>query len=424
MKNRLVMKVSLVLALVAILTVGLMGTSAIAADKTDSKPWSFGIISDTQWTVAQDGYNPNTVAAWIIKKIDEQFIKAGVDLVIAVGDTVNEGETENIYTRALYAQDLYNAGIGFYPLRGNHEVTEATIYPDSAAAMQYAFPQIGTGVNNHTPNDITTDLIDAGILTNNPPADKKGHPFVVGTSFSEPRTVNHNEYSRSYAFRYKNATFMLLDQFDASCSYTNSTIPEQMDWIEKTLSKRPDGTQAFVFVHKNILGQNHKDNMFGGNIIPANGAAGQDPGDGDGMIISLLTQAEKDALSAKIAAENEFIATMQANHVPLVISGHDHNHYYSTVTSTDGLSMVGQLITQSDSSKFYTPHAPYSSNDDPHEQDLYRVGYYIVTVDGSDVTIKYYADTSHGNTSYYGDHGGDFTFELFSTYTYSLSSLP
>ena len=39
------------------------------------------MISDTQWTVADDGYNPNTVAANIIKQIDQQFINAGVKLL-------------------------------------------------------------------------------------------------------------------------------------------------------------------------------------------------------------------------------------------------------------------------------------------------------------------------------------------------------
>ena len=199
-------------------------------------------------------------------------------------------------------------------------------------------------------------------------------------------------------------------------------VAEQIDWINKTLSKRPDGTQAFVFVHKNILGRNHKDNMFGGTITS------DDPGDGDGVDISSLTEDEKKALEAKIYAENEFIACMQANEVPMVISGHDHNHYYSLVTSPDGNSQVYQLITQSDSSKFYTPSDPYSDNDITMEQDLYRVGYYIVTVDGTDVTIDYYADTSNGNLNtpnntnagYYGVNGGAFTFEKISTFTYPI----
>ncbi len=144
---------------------------------TAERPWSFGVISDTQWTVADDGYNPNTTAANIIKQVDKQFINAGVKLVVAVGDTVDKGSKINIDTRALYAQDLYNAGIGFYPLRGNHEAAEDPSYLDSGPEFQYAFPQIGTGVNNNTPADITTAIIPAADLANNPPATKDGEPL-------------------------------------------------------------------------------------------------------------------------------------------------------------------------------------------------------------------------------------------------------
>jgi hypothetical protein len=161
----------------------------VAAGPSFAKPWSFGVISDTQWTKSDDGYNPNTVAANIIKQIDQQFIAASVDLVVAVGDTENDGNETNIGTRALYAQRLYNAGIGFYPVRGNHEVHDK----NSGFQMRAAFPQIvagpDAGVNNNTPvafpwdgqylfgTPITAEyLILEPDLTNNPPAKKEGVP--------------------------------------------------------------------------------------------------------------------------------------------------------------------------------------------------------------------------------------------------------
>jgi len=425
MKNRLFMKVSFTLVLVAILTVGLIGTGPAFAKINhryhhSDTTWSFGIISDTQWTQDQDNYNPNTIAAWIVKQVDQQFIDAGVDLVIAVGDTVNNGTPDNISVRALYAQDLYNAGIGFYPLRGNHEAAHGDpLNATSAADMRYAFPQIGSGVNNNTPSGITTALVDPqAVLDNNAPVDKTGETFVVGTNFSEPLRVNYMEKSLSYAFQYKNATFMLLDQFDSSNNYYNSTIPEQMYWIDKTLSQRPNHSPAFVFTHKNILGRNHKDNMFGGTITDA------DPGDGDGVDSDSLTDDEKADLESKIFAENEFLACMQDNDVPMVISGHDHNHSYSLVTSPDGNSQIYQLITQSDSSKFYTPDDPNSSNEIMIENDLYRVGYYIVNVDNKKVTIDYYADTTleapTKDDFNYGLGGTGFKFEKISTISYEM----
>lgn len=336
---------------------------------------------------------------------------------MAVGDTVDKGSKVNIDTRALYSQDLYNAGIGFYPLRGNHEAAEDPNYLTSGPEFRYAFPQIGTGINNRTPADISTAIIPAIDLANNPPATSNGATFTVGTDFSEPAAVNTANNSVSYSFRYNNATFVLLDQFDINGNYYNSTIPQQQQWINDTLSGRTANTHAFVFVHKNILGGNHKDNMFGGNIVPADSAAGKDPGDGNGMDTGQLTAAELAALTAKQAAENNFIASMQANKVPLVISGHDHHHYLSLVTSPDGRSQVHQLITQSDSSKFYTPIPPSSANDVQIQQDLGRIGYYIFTVDGPRVTIDYYGDATGGSD--YGLNGGTFNFVKISTISYN-----
>ena len=253
-----------VLALALVLAM-LFGATSVFAE-----PWSFGVMSDTQWTAPlTDGKNPNTCAADIIKQVDQQFINAHVKFVVHVGDMVDVGSQVNDYTRALYAQDLYNAGIGFYPLRGNHEAAHGG-YLNSGADYRHIYPQIvpgpNAGVNNNTPGDITTALIPALDMTLNPPADKTNpNPFTVGTNFSAPDAVNTATDGVSYAFDYNNVTFMLLDQFKSPDYYT-SYIPDQQPWIDSTLSSRPANTQAFAFTHKNILGGNHKDNMFGGQL--------------------------------------------------------------------------------------------------------------------------------------------------------------
>jgi Calcineurin-like phosphoesterase len=382
MKGRSYLKT--LLASIVVFAVFMAGASASA------EPWKIGIFSDSQWTKPDDGKNPNTCAADIIKQVDRQFIAEGVKLVIAVGDTVDVGSATSIGTRALYAQDLYNAGIGFYPLRGNHEAAEGTS-PDltSGAELLHAFPQIGTGRNNITPPDITTALIPALDLANNPPAARRGRAFVVGRNFSEPKDVNDANHSVSYSFDYANARFILLDQFDLTGNYYNSTIPAQQPWIDDQLADADRPRHAFVFVHKNLLGGNHKDNMFGG---PVNNT---DPGDGFGVNVAALSPENQAALTAKQQGEDAFIASLAANDVRFCISGHDHHHYHSIVSApfAPGAS-VHQLITQSDSSKFYTPVEPFSGNDLPVAQDLYRVGYYIVTVDGPRVTIDYYGSNA------------------------------
>ncbi len=55
--------------------------------------------------------------------------------------------------------------------------------------------------------------------------------------------------------------------------------------------------------------------------------------------------------------QNAFFASLQSNNVKYFISGHDHIHQRSLISSPDGLSKVQQLICASDSSKFYTPKA-------------------------------------------------------------------
>ena len=266
-------------------------------------------------------------------------------------------------------------------------------------------------MNNNTPADITTALITTTDLINNPPAARTGVTFTVGTNFTAPTAVNTANNSVSYAFQYGNATFMLLDQFDVNGNYYNSTLPDQQNWISTTLATRPASSHAFVFAHKNLLGGNHKDNLFGGPVVAA------DPGDGSGVVTATLTITQLNQLTAKQAAENTFLAGLQVNKVDYIFTGHDHHHYVSMVTSPDGLSKARQIIGQSDSSKFYTPVNPFSSNDTPIQQDLFKVGYYIFTIDGPRVTVDYYADAI--GTS--GLNGGKFNFVKVSSLHYGLN---
>ena len=129
MKKKGMFKVLFVLALV--LFVGVTAASA--------EPWKFGVMSDTQWPNSPDSKNPN-VAVNVIKHINQEFINKGVKFVIQVGDLTDTGGTNsiNLDIRATFAQDLYNAGIGFYPLRGNHEIRTAVQLPSSSSG---SFPR-------------------------------------------------------------------------------------------------------------------------------------------------------------------------------------------------------------------------------------------------------------------------------------------
>lgn len=336
-----------------------------AASLAFAEPWSFGVIADTQWPPnADDGKNPNSVAADIIRQVDAEFIARHVRLVVAVGDTIDQSNKTSLDTRALYAQDLYNAGIAFYPLRGNHDAA----WGQSGVEFTRIFPQIGTGVNNHTPADVAAPaLIPAADLAANPPAEKKGQPFTCGTHFSAPPT-NAPSQGVSYSFDDQDARFILFDQFSNTGNTGNSILGAQLDWFDSRLADPRRPLQAFVFGHKGILGGAHKDNLFGTH--PKG-----DPGDADPAIHPVM---------------NRFIGSMAQNGVRYYISGHDHHFAESLVTSPDGAHSVHQIISASDSNKFYAPGPPFSPNDQPLALSLYHLGYSIYTVDGPRVTAEYY----------------------------------
>lgn len=129
---------------------------------------------------------------------------------------------------------------------------------------------------------------------------------------------------------------------------------------------RPEGTHCLVFAHKNLVGQNHVDSMFGGT--PAS---------------------NKQAL-------NRFLSIMDRGNVHTVAGGHDHMHNRSLVTSPDGQSSVEQLIAGNNSAKFYTPRVPaiadtYGVNETVLSQELWTLTHYLVTVDGPRLYIDFYS---------------------------------
>ncbi len=401
--------------------------TALAENNVTSGAWRFGIMADTQWVEPDDLNNPDTSAISIVNQIQQQFINAGVKFVVHVGDladnnNVDYGTTTPVLNtgedaRALYAQALYNAGIGFFPLRGNHDdnysglnAEFARIYPQTGAVPANA------GIHNNTPLDIlgtfaandTQVQADKG---NQPiPTNTKGSTFTLGSNFSSPTPSNcpampasWSLAGLSYSFDYNNARFILLDQFtpngvngaapvagvwDANGYGDGSptTINVQQPWISSQLSGRPSGSHAFVFSHKGLLTLNHTDGLFS----QSSGNSSNNP-----------------------TLQNTFISSLASNGVRYLFCGHDHMYDRSLVSVTTGSSpAVTQVVTASDSGKFYIPYGNPSNdgyglgvtNDTefsvpnfgitrqtPIQQELFTVGYYIVTVDGANTSIDYYS---------------------------------
>lgn len=321
----------------------LIMATLIGAGSALAEPWKFGVMSDTQWKANVDGKNPATVAVGIIDQLNQEFIKHGVKFVVQVGDLTDKEADPAMDTRVAAAQALYDAGIGFFPLRGNHEASQA-----AALKFQTVYPQaVGQGA----------------------------HVFGA-KNFSSPFASLDG---LSYAFDYRNAQFVLLDQFTRTdntnyLGSSNNNIIDQQGWIDGTLAARPAHTHAFVFSHKNLIGQNHVDALFGANP------------------------------SSNPAAQDAFITSLAVNGVRYHFGGHDHMHNRAIVKSPNSSAAVQDIIASSNSYKFYIPAVP--SNDatyntpvngitgpreTPVAQELFTVGYYIVTVDGPQVTVDHYA---------------------------------
>jgi len=343
----------------AALTVGglapwLSPEGAFAASKMhreNGKPWKFGVMADTQWSKNADGQNPGTCAVGIINLVNAEFIAHGVKFVIQVGDLI-DSETDSpngnagmrtMPVRAAAAQKLYDNGIGFFPLRGNHEGSLI-----GANELDKLYPQTrGFGPNVHGASNFSS-------------------PFASLDGCS-------------YSFDFHNIRFVMLDQFvradgtgfgNIATTVVDKNIIDQQPWIDSSLAGRAKNSHAFVLAHKNLIGQNHVDCLFGAN--PS------------------TNPVERDA----------FITSLAKNGVRYTLGGHDHMHHRSVIKTADGSASVKEIICASDSYKFYYPGKP--SNDNTYDvparettiaQELDTIGFYIFTVDGPRITVDFYSST-------------------------------
>jgi hypothetical protein len=334
--------------------------------------WKFGVMSDTQWksSYPNNGENPMSCAVSIINALNQQFIHHDVRFAIQVGDLCDVesvGGVRSLPTRQAAAEALYNAGIGFFPLRGNHE-SSAT----AATEMPTLFPQMkGQG----------SYLFGARNI-----ASPSALPQLAGLS---------------YSFDYENVRCVMIDQFTRPDGYNvpssegsyNANTTDQLEWIDSALSSRDTGSHAFVFSHKNLIGQNHKDNLFG------------------------------KTLDSNLAARDTFITSLENNGVRYQLGGHDHMHNRSIIKTEDLQHSVGQIITSSNSYKFYTPVNGDDGREIELSQELYSIGYYIFTVDGPRVTVDFYSKSNgsdYGTSSLYASPL-EMPFYLRESFGYSLN---
>jgi hypothetical protein len=390
---------------------GNVTTQTFCVASPTTKAWKFGVMADTQWIGTDDGKNPNSVAVDIINHLNSEFIAKGVDLVVQVGDLTDNGSTKAMQTTAVFRQALYNAGIGFFPLRGNHESTT-----QAASDLRTLFPQTQTGLMNATPSSAFTGAANADYPVLPPVL---GGSFAMGSNFSSPPAPLTG---LTYSFDYKNVRMVLLDQFmkqDGTSASGNYGLDPQLPWVSSTLAGKPAGSHSFVFSHKGLITENHVDSLFGAN--PSVDPTGADT----------------------------FINAMAGSNTHYLFVGHDHMYDRSIIgTALTGTGAIQQVLCASDSSKFYIPYGPnYQTvtgstahplpNDDTYNlpafghkrqiqlaQELYTVGYYIVTVDGPRVKVDFYSavvNPSYSSSEYLISTTPTMTINQRDTFGYSLN---
>ena len=387
--------------------------AALPAAAPTSSAWQFAVMGDTQWLALDDGMNPNTCPVGLISQLNSQFIAQEVKFVLQVGDLADQASgasSEAGYattatlcedTRALFAQSLYTNGIGFFACRGNHD-------DGSPAEFVNLFPQTQSGSMNATPAGTFSLSNPDGAKQPSPV--KGGSAFSLGTQFAAIGAPSANLKGLSYGFDFNNARFILIDQFttpdkngpDGKAYSIDTTAQLQQAWISTALAGKPAGGHAFVFSHKGLITQQHVDVLFGECPADATFAAPA----------NTFTGAAAKSFPVAAGAANAFIRSMASNNAHLYFCGHDHIHNRSIVKTTDtgAAAHITHQLCQSVSSKFYTPNEfnafgnssvpPATSNDaffcagkrqTQLSQELYTVGYYLVTVDGPNVTVDYYS---------------------------------
>jgi hypothetical protein len=341
----------------------LSSRTALAAGSENA--WCFGVMSDTQWrkNTGNADESASSCATSIIDALNEQFIQHECKYVIQVGDLCNDESVNNVRSmpmRAAHCQALYDRGIGFFPVRGNHEASAI-----AANELPTIFPQTQGG----------------------------GANVAGATNFNSPMASLEG---LSYSFDYENVRCVLIDQFTRKdgAGSTNNNVLDQVTWVDERVSSKPEDSHAFVFAHKNLIGQNHKDVLFGGSMGGINDAA-----------------------------MDTFIQSLDSNGVRYCLGGHDHMHHRSVVYDSNGSASVDQIITSSNSYKFYIPKAGDDGREKPVCQELATIGYYIFTIDGPRVTVDFYS-SSHGDD--YGDTDlanapSSFNFYLRERFGYSLN---
>jgi hypothetical protein len=410
------MKSATRLLLVAMIVVLAFGTLSFAQGqryKTGNQ-WSFGVHGDTQWTVEGNlADNPNYVSAALARALDKQFIAQGVRFVLQVGDLTDRAGNAALATRAEVAQELFDKGIGFFPLRGNHETYgylygNDPLYNLNVPDFKANFPQTQGlantfGAANFSSPSSTDDILKGLSYSFDYGAPGDNARFVIVDT--EMTAVTHNVAPTNVSLTAKvngsdTPTTITLAQGYFYLGWVVYQYPESIEgkvaFYDETKGPRSDyrawsaipGTVPANTWFR-ISGGMASTNMYGYEEIwpfadwtaTVQDAPGGEywPGKQQSWISAQLDKTTRGTEHAFVfshrpvingnhvdsffgassavtpADQNAFYDSLYKNNVKFMISGHDHLYNRAIDKSPDGNSQVMQIISQGASTKFYSP---------------------------------------------------------------------
>ena len=161
-------------------------------DTAGAAPWRFVATCDSRGSSSLQQVNTN-----VLREIALAAVEESADLVVFAGDLIyGYPGVETAFREWTNAMaPAYEAGIGVYPVRGNHDV----------------------GAGWH-------EVLGHGLPTNGPP----------------------NEVGMTYAFTNRNALFLGLDNYSGSLVYYNAPIAVHTAWVDQQLASN---TLPHVFAY-------------------------------------------------------------------------------------------------------------------------------------------------------------------------------
>jgi hypothetical protein len=308
---------------------------------SNDSQWKFAVICDTRGDDKANIINKSCINEPLIREMAGDIVKQGCDLVLVPGDLVNgfwmncstpyETQFEN-WKRAM--KPLYDAGIGVYPVRGNHEngveyyrsvdkngkpyISEAPWPPAGPLSFlsEPALKQAFQSAFNYTPN--------------NGPDDEK---------------------QLTYSFNHKNAFFVALDEY-IDLHKVNQT------WLDGQLA---NNTKPHIFVY------------------------GHDPA---------FKVVHNDSLAYYPVKRDAFWNSIVKAGARIYFCGHDHLYNRARVLDDSGKDLY-QIVIGSCGAPQYTWKPPYAEGPKliPEYNDSSHYGYILVTIDGNNATVMWRAIT-------------------------------